>query len=36
MKYSETCVRKPPLKLTLVADLERSYKGRCHVILQAL
>ena len=32
---SETCVRKPPLKLTLVADVERwlSYKGICHVIL---
>ena len=32
---SETCVRKPPLKLTLVADVERwlSCKGICHVIL---
>ena len=35
--YSETCVRKPPLKLTLVVDVERwlSYKGKCHVILLA-
>ena len=35
--YSETCVRKPPLKLTLVVDVERwlSYKGTCHVILLA-
>ena len=35
--YSETCVRKPPLRLTLVVDLERwqSYKGTCHVILLA-
>ena len=36
-KYSETCVRQPPLKLTLVVDVERwlSYKGTCHVILLA-
>ena len=36
-KYSETCVRKPPLRLTLVVDVERwlSYKGTCHVILLA-
>ena len=35
--YSEACVRKPPLKLTLVVDVERwlSYKGTCHVILLA-
>ena len=35
--YSETCVRKPPLRLTLVVDVERwlSYKGTCHVILLA-
>ena len=35
--YSETCVRQPPLRLTLVADVERwlSYKGTCHVILLA-
>ena len=35
--YSETCVRKPPLKWTLVVDVERwlSYKGTCHVILLA-
>ena len=33
--YSKTCVRQPPLKLTLVVDVERwlSYKGTCHVIL---
>ena len=33
--YSETCVRKPPSRLTLVVDVERwqSYKGTCHVIL---
>ena len=32
-KYSKTCVRQPPLKLTLVVDVERwlSYKGTCHV-----
>ena len=31
--YSKTCVRQPPLKLTLVVDVERwlSYKGTCHV-----
>ena len=36
-KYSETCVRKPPLRLTLVVDVKRwlSYKGTCHVILLA-
>ena len=35
--YSKTCVRQPPLKLTLVVDVERwlSYKGACHVILLA-
>ena len=35
--YSKTCVRQPPLKLTLVVDEERwlSYKGTCHVILLA-
>ena len=35
--YSKTCVREPPLKLTLVVDVERwlSYKGACHVILLA-
>ena len=34
--YSKTCVRQPPSKLTLVADVERwSYKGTCHVILLA-
>ena len=35
--YSKTCVRKPPLKLTLVVAVERwlSYKGTCHVILLA-
>ena len=35
--YSKTCVRQPPLKSTLVIDVERwqSYKGTCHVILQA-
>ena len=34
--YSEICVRKPPLRLTVV-DVERwlSYKGTCHVILLA-
>ena len=33
--YSKTCVRQPPLKLTLVVDVERwlSYKGTCHVML---
>ena len=37
IKYSETCVRQPPLRLTLVVDVERwlSYKGTCHVILLA-
>ena len=37
MDIHETCVRKPPLKLTLVIDVERwlSYKGTCHVILLA-
>ena len=36
-KYSKTCVRQPPLKLTLVVDVERwlSYKGTCHVSLLA-
>ena len=35
--YSEACVRKPHLRLTLVVDVERwlSYKGTCHVILLA-
>ena len=35
--YSKTCIRQPPLKLTLVVDVERwlSYKGTCHVILLA-
>ena len=35
--YSKACVRKPPLRLTLVVDMERwlSYKGTCHVILLA-
>ena len=35
--YSKTCVRQPPLKLTLVVDVERwlFYKGTCHVILLA-
>ena len=35
--YSKTCVRQPPLKFTLVVDVERwlSYKGTCHVILPA-
>ena len=35
--YVKTCVRQPPLKLTLVVDVERwlSYKGTCHVILLA-
>ena len=34
---AKTCVRQPPLKLTLVVDVERwlSYKGTCHVILLA-
>ena len=34
---SKTCLRQPPLKLTLVVDVERwlSYKGTCHVILLA-
>ena len=37
MGYSKTCVRQPPLKLTLVVDVERwlSYKGTYHVILLA-
>ena len=37
MIYSKTCVRQPPLKLTLVVYVERwlSYKGTCHVILLA-
>ena len=32
--YSKTCVRQPPLKLTLVVDVERwlSYKGTCHLL----
>ena len=36
-EYSKTCVRQPPLKLTLVVDGERwlSYKGTGHVILLA-
>ena len=36
-QYSKTCVRQPPLKLTLVVIVERwlSYKGTCHVILLA-
>ena len=36
-KYSKTCVREPPLRLTLVTDVEKwlSYKGTCHVILLA-
>ena len=36
-EYSKTCVRQPPLKLTLVVDVERwlSYKETCHVILLA-
>ena len=36
-EYSETSVRKLPLKLTLMADVERwlSYKGTCHLILLA-
>ena len=35
--YSKTCVRRPPLKRTLVVDVEKllSYKGICHVILLA-
>ena len=35
--YSKTCVRQPPLKLTLVVDVERwlSYEDTCHVILLA-
>ena len=35
--YSKTCIRQPPLKLTLVVDVERwlSHKGTCHVILLA-
>ena len=37
MQYSKTCVRQPPLKLTLVVVVERwlSYKGTCLVILLA-
>ena len=37
LSYSKTCVRQPPLKLTLVVDVERwlSYKGTYHVILLA-
>ena len=37
LEYGKTCVRQPPLKLTLVVDVERwlSYKGTCHVILLA-
>ena len=36
-KYSETCVREPPLRLSLLVGVERwlSYKGTCHVILLA-
>ena len=35
--YSKTCVRQPPLKLSLVVEVKRwlSYKGTCHVILLA-
>ena len=35
--YNETCVGQPPLRLTLVVNVERwlSYKGTCHVILLA-
>ena len=35
LEYSETCVREPPLRFTLEADVERwlSYKGACHVPL---
>ena len=31
VQYSTTCVRQPPLKLTLAVDVERwlSYKGTC-------
>ena len=37
LMYSKTCVRQPPLKLTLAVDVERwlSYKGTCNVILLA-
>ena len=37
LMHSKTCVRQPPLKLTLVVDVERwlSYKGTRHVILLA-
>ena len=37
LSHSKTCVKQPPLKLTLVVDVERwlSYKGTCHVILLA-
>ena len=36
-QYSETCVRKPPSRLTLVVGVEKwlSYKGKCNVILLA-
>ena len=36
-EYSKTCVRQPPLKMTLVVDVEKwlSDKGTCHVILLA-
>ena len=36
-EYNETCVREPPLRLTLVVGVERwlPYKGTCHVILLA-
>ena len=35
--YSETRLRKPPLRLTFAVDVERwlPYKGTCHVILPA-
>ena len=34
---SKTCVRQPPLELTIVVDVKRwlSYKGTCHIILLA-
>ena len=34
---NKACVRQPPLKLTLVVDVERwlSYKDTCHVMLLA-
>ena len=35
--FSKTSIRQPPLKLTLVLEVERwlSYKGTCYVILLA-